>query len=68
MEQDQEKSKYAEAGVDIEAGKELVELLKPIVQKTFKSGVITNIGGFAGLFSLNLQTIFKSRMNGILKC
>lgn len=57
MEQDQEKSKYAEAGVDIEAGKELVELLKPIVQKTFKSGVITNIGGFAGLFSLNLQGI-----------
>jgi phosphoribosylformylglycinamidine cyclo-ligase len=57
MERDQDKSKYAEAGVDIEAGKELVELLKPIVQKTFKSGVITNIGGFAGLFSLNLQGI-----------
>ncbi|MDY6971832.1 MAG: phosphoribosylformylglycinamidine cyclo-ligase [Thermodesulfobacteriota bacterium] len=50
-----DKSKYAEAGVDIEAGNRLVELLKPIVSKTFKSGVITDIGGFAGLYSLNVQ-------------
>ena len=55
MEKNQEKGKYAEAGVDIDAGNKLVELLKPIVNKTFKSGVITNIGGFAGLFSLNVQ-------------
>lgn len=52
-----EKSKYAEAGVDIDAGNRLVELLKPIVSKTFKRGVITEIGGFAGLFSLNLENI-----------
>jgi len=50
-----EKSHYAEAGVDIDAGNRLVELLKPIVGKTFKSGVITNIGGFAGIFSLNVE-------------
>ena len=50
-----EKGRYAEAGVDIDAGNRLVELLKPIVSKTFKSGVITDIGGFAGLFSLNLE-------------
>lgn len=49
------KDAYAEAGVDIDAGNRLVELLKPIVSKTHKSGVITNIGGFAGLFSLNVQ-------------
>ncbi len=54
---DNEKSKYAEAGVDIEAGNKFVELIKPIVSKTFKSGVITEIGGFAGLFSLNTQKV-----------
>lgn len=52
-----EKSKYAEAGVDIDAGNRLVELLKPIVSKTFKRGVISEIGGFAGLFSLSLENI-----------
>jgi phosphoribosylformylglycinamidine cyclo-ligase len=50
-----EKRHYAEAGVDIDAGNRLVELLKPIVGKTFKSGVITDIGGFAGVFSLNVE-------------
>jgi len=55
MKKEQKKNSYAEAGVDIEAGNRFVELLKPIVSKTFKSGVITNIGGFAGLFSLNVH-------------
>jgi phosphoribosylformylglycinamidine cyclo-ligase len=50
-----QKSKYAEAGVDIDAGNRLVELIKPIVSKTFRSGVITDIGGFAGIFSLKVQ-------------
>jgi len=52
-----EPSKYAEAGVDIDAGNKFVELIKPIVSKTLKSGVITDIGGFAGLFSLNTQQL-----------
>jgi len=47
--------KYAEAGVDIDAGNRFVELLKPIASKTHKSGVIAGIGGFAGLFSLSLH-------------
>ena len=51
------KNSYAEAGVDIEAGNRLVELIKPIVAKTYKSGVITDIGGFAGVFSLHIQDI-----------
>lgn len=55
MKKEQKKNSYAEAGVDIEAGNRFVELLKPIVSKTFKPGVITGIGGFAGLFSLNVQ-------------
>ncbi len=48
---------YKAAGVDIEAGNRFVDLIKPVVRKTFKSGVITNIGGFAGLFSLNVQDV-----------
>ena len=55
MKKEQKKNRYTEAGVDIEAGNRFVELLKPIVSKTFKPGVITDIGGFAGLFSLNVQ-------------
>ena len=51
------RSRYSKAGVDIDAGNRLVELIKPIVNKTFKSGVITDIGGFSGLFSLNTQNI-----------
>lgn len=47
-----EASRYSKAGVDIDAGNRFVELIKPIVNKTFKPGVITDIGGFAGLFSL----------------
>jgi len=57
MGQAEKNGKYAEAGVDIQAGNRLVELLRPIVSKTFRSGVITNIGGFGGLHSLNVEHI-----------
>ena len=50
-------SRYAKAGVDIKSGNRFVKLLKPIVNKTFKPGVMEDIGGFAGLFSLNLWDI-----------
>ena len=53
------RDRYAEAGVDIEAGKRFVEAIKPIISKTFKSHVISDIGGFAGLFSVNLGDIKK---------
>ena len=53
------KDRYAEAGVDIDAGNRFVELIKPIVSKTFRSGVITDIGGFAGIFSLNVDDMKK---------
>ncbi|MCJ7683339.1 MAG: acyl-CoA dehydrogenase family protein, partial [Desulfobacteraceae bacterium] len=52
-----QKDQYAEAGVDIEAGNRFVDLIKPIVSRTHRSGVITDIGGFAGLFSLNVEHI-----------
>ena len=45
-----EKSAYAAAGVDIEAGDRAVELMKQWVAKTGRPEVIGGIGGFAGLF------------------
>jgi phosphoribosylformylglycinamidine cyclo-ligase len=53
------RDRYAEAGVDIDAGNRFVQEIKSMVSKTFKPGVITNIGGFAGLFSLSLQNMNK---------
>src|SRR5665647_1401166 len=44
---------YKDAGVDVEAGYESVKLMKEHVKKTFRSEVITDLGGFGGLFALN---------------
>lgn len=43
---------YKEAGVDVEAGYKAVELMKEHVKKTHTDGVVDDIGGFGGLFSL----------------
>lgn len=43
---------YAQAGVDIERGAELVEQIKPAVKRTHRPGVASDIGGFGGLFAL----------------
>jgi phosphoribosylformylglycinamidine cyclo-ligase len=45
--------RYKEAGVDIEVGNKFVSLIRPMVKETYTSGVITDIGGFSGLFSLH---------------
>ncbi len=42
---------YKSSGVDIEAGNRFVQLIRPLVRKTFRPEVITDIGGFGGLFS-----------------
>jgi phosphoribosylformylglycinamidine cyclo-ligase len=57
MKRDKTLSSYTEAGVNIDAGNRFVDLIKPIVNKSFKPGVITDIGGFAGLFSLKSQDV-----------
>ncbi len=43
---------YAQAGVDIDAGNRLVDLIKPLVRATARPGADAEIGGFGGLFDL----------------
>ncbi|GAB6171063.1 phosphoribosylformylglycinamidine cyclo-ligase [Paradesulfitobacterium aromaticivorans] len=46
---------YRDAGVDIEAGNEAVERMKPLVKRTLRPEVIGGLGGFGGLFQLDLK-------------
>ena len=48
---------YKAAGVDITAGYKAVELMKQHIAKTVTSGVVSGIGGFGGLFELDLTGI-----------
>ena len=43
---------YRDAGVDIDAGDELVERIKPLAKKTLREGVLGGIGGFGALFEV----------------
>jgi phosphoribosylformylglycinamidine cyclo-ligase len=53
MDNKQEGLTYAGAGVDISAGNRSVKLIKESVRSTFRPGVLTDIGGFGGLFALD---------------
>ncbi len=46
---------YRDAGVDIDAGNELVERIKPAIKSTHREGNVGSIGGFGGLFELPLE-------------
>jgi phosphoribosylformylglycinamidine cyclo-ligase len=46
---------YRDSGVDIDAGNELVERIKPAVKATHRQGCVGSIGGFGGLFELPLD-------------
>lgn len=46
---------YRDSGVDIDAGNELVERIKPAIKSTHREGCVGSIGGFGGLFDLPLD-------------
>jgi len=50
---------YAAAGVDIDKGNRLVDRIKAIAKSTTRPGVVGDIGGFGGLFSLNVTQMEK---------
>ncbi len=50
---DKQKSKYLEAGVDIDKGNAFVKSIKDIISATHQRGVINEIGGFSSLFSID---------------
>ena len=50
---------YKEAGVDVTAGYKAVQLMKQHVARTMTSGVLSGIGGFGGLFELDMEGIQK---------
>jgi phosphoribosylformylglycinamidine cyclo-ligase len=62
-------SSYARAGVDIDAGERAVELMKAAVARTDRAGVRGGLGGFAGLFDLDLkrypQPVLASSTDGV---
>jgi phosphoribosylformylglycinamidine cyclo-ligase len=60
---------YKDAGVDIDSGNSFVNLIKPMVKSTYRPEVIADLGGFGGLFSLNItkyrQPVLVSGTDGV---
>ncbi len=60
---------YKKAGVDIDAGNQLVDLIKPAIRSTHRSEVMSSLGGFGGLFALQQnkyqQPILVSGTDGV---
>jgi phosphoribosylformylglycinamidine cyclo-ligase len=48
----QDSLSYRDAGVDMDAGDELVERIKPLARKTMREGVLAGIGGFGAMFEV----------------
>ncbi|MFA9422235.1 MAG: phosphoribosylformylglycinamidine cyclo-ligase [Sedimentibacter sp.] len=48
-----DKLTYKDSGVDIHAGYETVRLIKDYVKKTYTKGVLSDIGGFGGMFGID---------------
>jgi phosphoribosylformylglycinamidine cyclo-ligase len=62
-------SSYAAAGVNIDAGDRAVELMKAAVKRTDRAETLSGLGGFAGLFRLDLarypQPVLASSTDGV---
>jgi len=58
-----QKSDYASAGVDIDAGNRAVELMKDSVKATYNESVLAGIGSFGGLFD---ASVLKQMDNPVL--
>lgn len=60
---------YKDSGVDIKAGEQLVESIKDIVKDTHSVNVLSNIGGFGGLFRVNFsdysEPVLVSSVDGV---
>ena len=52
---------YKQAGVDIDAGERLVEMIKPLAAATRRPGADAALGGFGGLFDLKRRQNFSVR-------
>ncbi len=50
---------YAAAGVDVTAGYEAVNRIKPLVESTYTDGVLGTLGGFGGLFAPDVEGMKK---------
>lgn len=48
---------YKDSGVDIKAGEDLVNSIKDVVKETHNANVLSNIGGFGGLFSADFSNM-----------
>lgn len=61
---------YKSAGVDVQAGEEVVDRIKPLVRSTFNQNVLADIGGFGGLFDVTFlknfhQPVLVSSVDGV---
>ena len=55
MSNQKSKITYSDSGVDIDKANDLIDEIKPMIKETLTAGVLSNIGGFGGLFELNSE-------------
>ena len=55
MSNQKSKITYSDSGVDIDKANDLIDEIKPMIKETLTAGVLSNIGGFGGLFELNTK-------------
>ena len=69
MTQNKQKLSYRDAGVDIDAGNALIDRIKPMTKSTMRDGVLTDVGGFGGLFGIDTnkypQPVLVSGTDGV---